>query len=287
MLDDLETILNDDSLFEDFEVDDRIFSTERYSRTIKAASTLATRKRVQTGFELYRQLFQSVQADIANGRRQIRPISQVEISQKSPIKQGNFYIDNGLLLYVHKIYHPETLEEVQESANRKWKVHTIYENGTENHIWLLSLVSSLYDKKRSGRLVTERIDAISVLGEEASDYLTTGYIYVVRYAGEDRRFCEIDNLYKIGVATDIRKRLSNSHNEATYLFAPVQLVASFEVQNMSAAKLEKYVHDSFQNRRVQLETLSPTGKRISVNEWFIVPLEEIEETINRVVVGLQ
>lgn len=90
----------------------------------------------------------AVRADLADGSRQIRNISDVEISQKSPIKQGNFYIDNGVMLYVDKIYNPETGQEVSESTDRKYKVHTVYENGTENFIWLLSLVSSLYDKKK-------------------------------------------------------------------------------------------------------------------------------------------
>ncbi len=43
-----------------------------------------------------------------------------------------------------------------------------------------------------------------MLGEEAAKYHTTGYIYVVKYAGTDNRFLELDNLYKIGVATDIK-----------------------------------------------------------------------------------
>ncbi|HFI0454041.1 TPA: GIY-YIG nuclease family protein [Streptococcus suis] len=114
--------------------------------------------------------------------------------------------------------------------------------------------------------MTEPLDSILMLGEEAPTYHTTGYIYIVKYAGNDSRFTELDNLYKIGVATDIKKRLSNSKNEATYLFAPVHLVASYDIQNVSANKLEKYLHDTFSDKRVQLETLSPTGKKISVNE---------------------
>ncbi len=144
----------------------------------------------------------------------------------------------------------------------------------------MSLISSLYDKKRSGRLVTEPLDTISMLGEETAQYHTTGYIYVVKYAGTDNRFLELENLYKIGVATDIKKRLSNCQNEATYLYAPIHLVASYEIQNVSANKVEKYLHDAFSDKRVQLETISPTGKIVSVIEWFVVELEQIEQKIN-------
>ncbi|HEM3717275.1 TPA: GIY-YIG nuclease family protein [Streptococcus suis] len=284
MIDDLDDILNDDELFENFETDKSLFSTKRYQGTVRASSRSSSRKRIQTGLEVYRNLFTQVHADIASGRRHIKSIEEASqgnrISRKNPIKQGNFYVDNGVMLYVAKIYDPHTNVEVNQSTDRKYKVHIVYENGTENQVWLLSLISSLYDKKRSGRLVTEPLDSISMLGEEAPIYHTTGYIYIVKYAGNDNRFLELDNLYKIGVATDIKKRLSNSQNEATYLFAPVHLVASYDIQNASANKLEKYLHDTFSDKRVQLETVSPTGKKISVNEWFVVELEEIDQKIN-------
>ncbi|HEM5299695.1 TPA: GIY-YIG nuclease family protein [Streptococcus suis] len=284
MIDDLDDILNDEALFENFETDRTLFSTKRYQGTVRARSKSSSRQRVQTGFDTYRKLFTQVHADIASGKRQIKSIEETSqgnrISRKNPIKQGNFYVDNGVMLYVVKIYDPQTNVEVDQSTDRKYKVHIVYENGTENHVWLLSLISSLYDKKRSGRLVTEPLDTISILGEETAQYHTTGYIYVVKYAGTDNRFLELDNLYKIGVATDIKKRLSNSQNEATYLYAPVHLVASYEIQNVSANKLEKYLHDAFSDKRVQLETISPTGKKVSVNEWFVVELEQIEQKIN-------
>lgn len=290
-MDDLDDILNDEELFETFETDESLFNTKRYQRTVKASSKSSSRKRVRTGFDDYRKLFEQIHTAIASGERQIKSFEETiqgnRISQKNPIKQGNFYVDNGVMLYIDKIYDPLTGVEVNQSTDRKYKVHVVYENGTENHIWLLSLISSLYDKKRSGRLVTEPLDSISMLGEEVSNYQTTGYIYVVKYAGTDSRFTELDNLFKIGVATDIKKRLSNSQNEATYLFAPVQLVASYEIQNISANKLEKYLHDSFAEKRVQLETVSPTGKTVSVNEWFLVSIDEIDVIINELFTKIQ
>lgn len=283
----LDDIFNDDSLFDELTSDEALFSTQRYRRTVQSADKIATRKRMATGFEHYQVLFQSVQADIASGRRQIIPIAQSEISQNSPIKQGNFYIDNGLMLYVNKIYHPETGQEVLESTNRRYKVHTVYENGTENHIWLLSLISSLYDKKRSGRLVTESLADISLMGEETADDYTTGYIYVVKYAGQDRRFLDMANLYKIGVAKNLQQRLANTVNEATYLFAPVQLVQSFELHNINAKKVESYLHHTLADKRVDLTTQSPTGKEVRVTEWFIVDLPEVEQILNQMVVEVQ
>lgn len=283
---DLDDILNDDSLFEDLEADTSLFSNKRYQETVKgrAKSTSSQRKALKTNQAFFKDLFSTVRSDIASGQRHIRKIREIEISQKSPIKQGNFYIDNGVMLYVDKIYHPETLEEVSESTDRKYKVHTIYENGTENHIWLLSLISSLYDTKRNGRLVTEKIADVELMGQEV---VTTGYLYVVKYAGDDQRFKKIDNLYKIGFAKDLKQRLSHTESQSTYLFAPVTLVQSFEIQNVDARKIETYLHHVFADKKVELTTTSPKGKEITINEWFIVELYEIELIINQMIVDLQ
>ncbi|CQR25843.1 YeeC-like protein [Streptococcus varani] len=284
MNDELEDILSDDSLFEDFSLDDSLFNTSRYQRTVSVKTKSHQRKSMGSHFDRYRNLFIQVRDDITNGNRQIRKISDVEISQNSPIKQDNFYIDNGVLLYVDRIYNPETGQEVSESTDRKYKVHTVYENGTENHIWLLSLVSSLYDKKRNGRLVTERIENIDIMGEKR---ITTGYIYVLKYAGTDERFLKMDNLYKIGYAKNIKQRLSNTVNESTYLYAPVRLITSFEIQNLEARKVELYLHHALENHRVMLSLTSPSGREITINEWFAVRMDEVTELVQKLVFDLQ
>ncbi len=284
MFDDLDDILSDDSLFEGLDIDNSLFDSRRYKRTVSVKTKSHQRKSMGNKFSFYQKLFTNVRNDLTNGSRQIRNISDVEISRKSPIKQGNFYIDNGVMLYVDKIYNPETGQEVSESTDRKYKVHTVYENGTENFIWLLSLVSSLYDKKRNGRLVTEKIDDLELMGEKR---ITTGYIYVVKYAGKDERFLKMENLYKIGYAKDIKKRLANTENESTYLYSPVKLVTSYEIQNLDARKVESYLHHVLADKRLELSLISPSGKEVTVNEWFAVSLEEVTELVQKMVIILQ
>lgn len=286
MFDDLEDILSDDSLFDGLELDNNLFNSKRYKRTVSVKTKSHQRKAMGNHFSYYKNLFMAVRADLADGSRQIRKISDtnVEISRNSPIKQGNFYIDNGVMLYVDKIYNPETGQEVSESTDRKYKVHTVYENGTENYIWLLSLVSSLYDKKRNGRLVTEKIEDLEIMGEK---HITTGYIYVVKYAGKDERFLKMENLYKIGYAKDIEKRLANTENESTYLYSPVKLVTSYEIQNIDARKVETYLHHALADKRLELSLISASGKEITVNEWFAVSLDEVSKLVQEMVVQLQ
>lgn len=284
----LEDILADDSLFEGFETDDQLFNTKRYKRTVAVTSQSSQRKRVRGSFDPYQYLFDQVKSDIAQGLRQIKSfddhsIQGDKISQDNPIKKGNFYVDNGVMLYVAKIYDPQTGQEVAESTNRDYKTHLVYENGTENHIWLLSLISSFYDRKRHGRFVTEKLSDLTMMGERA---ITTGFVYVVAYAGDDQRFLNMTNLYKIGYAKDVVKRLQGTENQATYLYAPVREVARFEVQNLDARKVETYIHHAFADKQVSLSVSAPNGKMIEVTEWFIITIDEIKELVNQMVVAV-
>ncbi|MEW4354252.1 GIY-YIG nuclease family protein [Streptococcus pneumoniae] len=242
-------------------LEEALFDVSRYADTIAEKDRgLSTRKMIRTGFEHYKNLFTKVHQEIEAGQRKTKPF------RGNKIVQGNFYIDNGILLYVNKIYDPKTGVEVTNSDNRRYKVHTIYENGTENHIWLLSLVSSLYDTKRNGRLVKGIIPEVPG-------------IYIVRYAGEDDYLRKMENLYKIGCAENIRRRLQGTEKQSTYLYAPIDLVSYIEVSHSLVAKVETYLHHCLADKRLEISILSPSGEETTVREWFLVSLEEIERSL--------
>lgn len=289
MHDDLSDILSDESLFEDLDIDEKLFSNKRYSRTVAVKTRSSQRKRMGTRFDEYKDLFNQVQSDLANGYRKIKSFDEVDkgrkIGKENPIKQGTFYVDNGVMLYIDKIYNPKTGEAILISTNRNDRVHAVFENGTENDMKLLSLISSLYDKKRNGRFVTEKSNL--PVENKSEKNITTGFIYVVKYAGKDSRFLNMENLYKIGFAKDVKSRLANSVNEATYLFAPVKLVCEFEIQNVDARKVETYIHHVLTSNRLELSVTSPNGKSILVREWFAIELDEIQTIINKMIVDLQ
>lgn len=285
---DLDDLLEDEELFGDMVQDEQLFDTSRYQRTVAelAKRGSSSRKAMGDKFAPYRDRFAQVHADLASGLRQLKAVEEVEnlnrISQKNPIKQGNFYVDKGVMLYVARLYDPETGQDYPASTNRKHKVHVVYENGTENQVWLLSLISSLYDKKRQGQFVTERLEDINLMGEG----VTTCHLYIVRYAGEDRRFLDLPNLYKIGVATDLKKRLTGTENQATYLYAPVQLVRSYEVKNLDAHKLEETIHHALADKRVRLTVADAKGRAVEATEWFVVELEAVEQVIGQLLAAI-
>ncbi|QWH41035.1 GIY-YIG nuclease family protein [Bacillus mycoides] len=277
----LDDILNDDTLFEKKDKVDSLLDLSRYKRTINAADKYSVRKHA-SHFEKYEPLFKLVQKEIANGTRKIIPVDT-----ENNITPGKFYIDNGILLYVLSVgnYYED------KHGHRNAKLHLIYENGTENKgILLRSFASNLFDKTRHGRMVTEVMSDVmgeTTVEERAAEYLTTGYIYVVRSLSSNPEISKYQNLYKIGFASgSVEKRIANAGNEATYLYAPVKIVATWEVQNFSGRKLETVIHHRFEDKQMQISIPTANGKIENPKEWYVVSLDEIEASINDIIVKL-
>lgn len=277
----LDDILNDDAFFQKSSQVESLLDLTRYKRTIKAVDKQSVRKRAKY-FERYEPLFKVVQREIANGIRKVIPVD----TEKN-IKEGKFYIDNGILLYVLSVgdYY------VDKNGYRNAKLHLVYENGTENNgILLRSFASNLFDRTRHGRMVTELIS--DVMGEtnvedRLSEYLTTGYIYVLKSLSSNPEIAKLQNLHKIGFSRgSVEKRISNAKNEATYLYAPVNIVAIWEIQNVSAQKLEAVIHSRFKDKQVQISVPTANGKTENPKEWYLVSLSDIEAIINEIVVKL-
>lgn len=277
----LDDILNDDQLFEKKDKVDSLLDLSRYKRTISASDKHSVRKRA-SHFERYEPLFKLVQKEIANGTRKIIPVDT-----ENNITPGKFYIDNGILLYVLSVgnYYKD------KHGSRNAKLHLVYENGTENKsILLRSFASNLFDKTRHGRMVTEVMSGVmgeTTVEERAAEYQTTGYIYVVKSLSSNPEISKYQNLYKIGFASgSVEKRIANAENEVTYLYAPVKIVATWEVQNFSGRKLETVIHHRFEDKQIQISVPTANGKIENPKEWYLVSLDEVEANINDIIVKL-
>ncbi|EAD5643542.1 GIY-YIG nuclease family protein, partial [Listeria monocytogenes] len=87
-------------------------------------------------------------------------------------------------------------------------------------------------------------------------------------------------------AGSVEKRIANAKNEATYLYAPVKIVATWEVQNFSGRKLETVIHHRFEAKQIQISIPTANGKIENPKEWYLVSLDEIEASINDIIVKL-
>ena len=110
--------------------------------------------------------------------------------------------------------------------------------------------------------------------------IQTGCIYVLKSKSTNPNISSIENLYKIGFSsTSVDERIKNAKNEATYLFADVKKIATYQVYNRNADKLENLIHRFFAQTCLNVDLFDKKGQRITPREWFVVPFEVIEEVI--------
>ena len=108
----------------------------------------------------------------------------------------------------------------------------------------------------------------------------TGYVYVLQTKSKHCEIASFKDLYKIGFAKDsVEDRIKNAKNEATYLYSEVHLKAKYPVFNRNADKLESLLHRFFANACLDIDLFNEKGQRLNPREWFVVPFEVIEETI--------
>ena len=234
-------------------------------------------------FKEYDLMFKKIHEEINQGLRKVKSLNsdnKREIDILGNIEEGDIFIIKGLMLFIEK-KGEVTLMEGRKKKNAKLTV--IFENGTINRNWLLNSLSAEISRSDAFK-VEKRIDENSQI---SLNDLKTGYIYILKSLSEEPEIKAIPNLYKIGFTSDsVEKRIANAKNEETYLLANVKIVATYEVRNFSAQRLEKALHHIFADKQLDI-TFLIAGKKINPREWFSVPLDEIEKEINNILINLQ
>ena len=268
----IEDILNDDVLGV-FEEEEEIFTLKHISKVTTMPSYVASRKSCKD-FENFEFLFTKCQADLKTGRRKL-----IKYQNEWQIKKGYFFILKGVLLYVANV------GEIFESSGKKnARLHVVFENGTESDMLLRSLSAELYkDGKRVTEYNEKSLDGLYKVEDEDKK---SGFIYILTSKSSDDRIVTKKNLYKIGFSTDdVKERIKNAKNEATYLMAEVEIVAIYECFNMNSQKLEQLLHKFFGKVSLDIEIFDNNGKNYRPREWFIAPLELIDEAVGLIVSG--
>lgn len=248
----------------------------RYVRStaeIQAAEEIANREKCKD-FDSFKPLFQKAKNEIAEGARQTRPFGK-EVS----VEIGNFFILSGQLVFV-----AEVGEEIKapNGANDA-RLRVIYDNGTESNLLRRSLQRALY-KDEAGRRVTDP-DAGPLFSDAPDDEdIESGTIYVLRSLSEHPYIAEHRQLmHKIGVTGGkIETRINNAVNEATYLLAGVDVVASYKLYGINRTKLESLFHRLFASAQIDLVIHDRFGHPVKPKEWFLVPLQVIDEAVKRI-----
>jgi T5orf172 domain len=240
---------------------------------IQAAEEIAKREKCKD-FSSFRPLFDQAERELNSGVRQTRLFGK-----DASVNKGNFFILGGQLVYV-----AEKGDEFKApNGHSDARLRVIYSNGTESNLLLRSLQRALY-KDEAGRRLTEP-DAgplFSTTWDE--DDIESGTIYVLRslsnhpFVAEHRKL-----IHKIGVTGGkVETRIANAAQDATYLLADVEVVASYKLAGINRAKLEGIFHRIFTPVKLDLTINDRFGRPVRPKEWFLVPLHVIDEAVHRI-----
>ena len=93
-------------------------------------------------------------------------------------------------------------------------------------------------------------------------------------------------MYKIGFSkTDVRERIKNAIKDPTYSMLDVEVVSIYKCYNMNPHKFEQLIHRFFAEVCLNVDVFDDRGRRITPREWFVVPIEIINKTIELIISG--
>ncbi|CAC9625197.1 hypothetical protein [uncultured Gammaproteobacteria bacterium] len=283
----IDDILNEKNVFGLLDLDKNLdvfkFNHTPKSQDRAEADLVAQRTSLkEEEFKKYEKKFQKVHQELKNGKRKIKTFKNVG----KHLREGCFYLLDGVLLYLEKVDFKNLGENTFRGKDGRTRI--IFENATFSNMLYRSLGKSLYN---NGQIVTDLgesqaqelfVETDSIKEED----ILTGYIYILQSKSNDLKITNIKNLYKIGFSsTPVEKRIKNAKNEATYLFADVKIIATYQIYNRNAIKLEGLLHKFFSNACLNIDLFDSQGQRITPREWFIVPIKVINRAIDLILSG--
>lgn len=240
---------------------------------IQAAEEIANRTRCKD-FERFKPLFDEVAQDLRIGRR-----LSGAFGGDASVEEGDWFILDGLTAYVADV------GERIRAPNGEWdaRLRVVFSNRTESNLLMRSLKRALYGDKQSRRISEPVMDGLFSDAVTSEDQ-ESGTIYVLRSQSEDA-YIEANRqlIHKIGVTGGrVETRIANAEHEATYLLAPVEVVATYKLMNINRARLESLLHRFFAPARLEVTIHDRFGNPVEPREWFLVPLAAINEAVQRI-----
>ena len=227
-------------------------------------------------FDRFRAMFKGTQAALETGEREVRPINP---NEEVRVDEGSLFIRKGLLTYV-----AEKAEMTARAGKRDHRLRIIFSNGTESDPLLSSFRKALADDPTSRAIHRHGLGALDP-DWEADRIDLTGTVYVLRSKSNEPQIVEVRNiLLKIGVTTqEVRRRIADARNDPTFLLAPVEVVATYDLVNLSWRKVEGLLHRFFDAARPRdLWITDRFGRKVYPREWFYVLPEHVSRAVQAI-----
>jgi hypothetical protein len=239
----------------------------------RAAEDIARRERC-LDFDKFVEIFKQVKEDLANSTRVTRPFEL-----KAEIRPGAFFIVGGQICYVSEM--GETFTNPQGTTDARLRV--IFDNGTESGMLMRSLQRLLHSDD-AGRRITDPAAGPLFAAQAEEGELETGTIYVLRSNSDHPSVLEHrDVMHKIGVTSgSVEGRIAGAEKSSTYLLSTVEVVATYKVYGVNCQKLENLLHKVFGAGQINLSIPDRFGNTVKPREWFLVPLNVIDEAVQRI-----
>jgi hypothetical protein len=225
-------------------------------------------------FKKFKPLFEQAQSELDAGMRKA-----VRFGGDATIQDHDFFILEGQFAYV-----AEMGELIKTAAGHNdARLRVVYSNGTESNLLLRSLQRALWKDETGRRLTSTSMGPLFADSSEADD-IETGTIYVLRSQSTHPFVAEHRELiHKIGVTGGkVETRIAGAEKEATYLLAAVEVVATYKLHNLNRVKMENLFHRIFSNAQIDISIDDRFGSPVKPREWFLVPLQVIDEAVERI-----
>lgn len=248
----------------------------RSSAAIKAAEEIAARNPCKD-FDKFKPLFDEVEAGLKRQLWTTKPFGK-----NASIEAGDFFVLSGLIAYVAEV--GNTYKTPNAETNGRLRV--IYSNETESDLLLRSLQRALYkdSEGRAGSRVIKVDSGPLFSGLVEPEDIESGTIYVLRSQSSHPFVAEHRELiHKIGVTGGrVETRIAAAAKDATYLLADVEVVATYKLHNLNRTRLESIFHRLFGAAQLDLAIEDRFGNPVKPREWFLVPLNVIDEAVERI-----
>ena len=250
----------------------------------KAAEEIATRTPC-ADFDRFKPLFDQVQDHLTRGLLEAKILkNQKGQTIMAEINERDWFIVNGQKAYIAEI----SKERTHGFDKNDYRLRVIFDNKTESDLLLRSMQKSLYVDDASRRIVSQSagplFDDTLFDGNAEDEDTASGTIYVLRSKSEHPTITENRNLiHKIGVTGgSVKTRIANAKLDPTYLMADVEIVATYELYNISRTKLESILHRFFESAKLDIQINDRFGNPVIPREWFLVPLFIVDEVVEKI-----
>jgi hypothetical protein len=225
-------------------------------------------------FSKFEPLFDDVKQKLKAGDMRMK-----HFMTEQQIAVGEFFVLRGQIVYV-----AERGKDYYKHGKRDARLRVIYENCTESDLLSRALARGLY---RGGSRIVGEIDLFADARETVDENdEASGYIYVLSSLSDDPLIANVKDLYKIGFSNGtVEGRIKNAATDPTYLMAPVKIVATYKAYNMNAQKFEHLLHRILTDAKLDLSIADKTQHNYEPREWFIVPLDVVDQIIELIING--